>query len=282
VDLYVTGALMVSDGKIYGQPKGSPPYAKQYSPENLRIFVKGSHNVYFGYLGSPIGAALLYAPESDVVQQVSYENTWMGAIIARSMELHAVSASLNGWGGGASGPDSPGTGKLFYDEALRGRKFPVGPAKVTMLMWGRGSQLAAATTTPTTPSTTATPVPTTTPPVGSSGSTVICTELHRQGYMPDAWLEADLGYARAHIEPETLQVYQAWAGPVAHWMQHSPLVTRAVKPLGLAWAQHMAYEMGQSPMDSRLGATLNAIGLPLHRALSKLFVSGHATASIAQ
>jgi len=135
VDLYVTGALMMSHGEIYGQPKGSPPYAKQYSPENLRIFVKGSRRVYCGFLGTPIEAALLYAPESQVVQ-LSYQSTWMGAIIARSMYLWGQGANIGGMFGAVTS-DSPGAGKLFYDEALRGRKFQVGPAKVTTLVWNR-------------------------------------------------------------------------------------------------------------------------------------------------
>ena len=63
VDLYVTKRFSVPNGSLYGQPEGSRPFAKNYSPENLRIFVKGDNDILFGF-GPGVGAAMLYAPTS--------------------------------------------------------------------------------------------------------------------------------------------------------------------------------------------------------------------------
>jgi len=68
--------------------------------------------------------------------------------------------------GSASGPDSPGAGKLFYDEVLRGRKFQVGPAKVTTLVWNRSA--ATAQNTPPMVEPLPSPPPVTTPVGGCS------------------------------------------------------------------------------------------------------------------
>lgn len=101
---------------------------------------------------------------------------------------------------------------------------------------------------------------------------VICTELHRQGYLPTAWFEADMAFGRAYADGRTFAVYHAWARPVVRAMQRSALVTQLVRPFALAWAKHMAYVMGAGSEDSLLGRWLVDVGLPLHRALGAFLV----------
>lgn len=98
---------------------------------------------------------------------------------------------------------------------------------------------------------------------------IICTELNRQGYLPARWLEADLAYANRYIDDDTVRAYHAWATPVVHGMQRSRVITQLVRPFGVAWAQHMAYVMGASAQDNRLGRALNALGVPLNQAIGK-------------
>lgn len=100
---------------------------------------------------------------------------------------------------------------------------------------------------------------------GGPGKGAICTELHRQGYMPpEVWL-ADEAHVRvlAAQNPTMVPGYQMWARPLARLMRRSPLVTSCIRPMGLAWAQEMAYRQGVVEKSSWLGRLLMAVGIPL-------------------
>ncbi len=74
--------------------------------------------------------------------------------------------------------------------------------------------------------------------------TVICTELHRQGLMSDEIYRADQ-IAGQRIMQENIYAfmgYYVWARHVARWMKSSPLLTKIIKPFGLAWARNIAGE----------------------------------------
>ena len=71
------------------------------------------------------------------------------------------------------------------------------------------------------------------------------------------------------IDRATLTGYQRWATPVVTLMQRSQLASALVKPLALAWAQHMAYVMGATDQDTLLGRLLNTVGVPLNRGLGQ-------------
>jgi hypothetical protein len=111
---------------------------------------------------------------------------------------------------------------------------------------------------------------------GSGGTTVsdtgsvVCTELHRQGLMSDEWYAADSKYGRTKIDSDTMAGYHSWGIPLAKAMRESPTLTAIVKPLGLAWAEHMAYEMGATQEDNALGATMQAVGVPINRFIGQV------------
>ena len=76
-----------------------------------------------------------------------------------------------------------------------------------------------------------------------------------------------MAFGRAYADEATFALYHAWGKPVVAGMQRSPALTQLVRPLGVAWAQHMAYVMGATDRDNPLGRWLAAVGLPLHQAL---------------
>ena len=94
--------------------------------------------------------------------------------------------------------------------------------------------------------------------------------LYAQGLIPHAWYQADSAYAATHIDAATNASYRTWAEPLTRLMQHSHTFTHLVRPFGAAWAQHMAYVMGQAEQDSFLGRLLNTLGVPLNRWLGRV------------
>ena len=105
---------------------------------------------------------------------------------------------------------------------------------------------------------------------GMGGGKVICTELYRQGLLPEGIYRSDQLYGRTIVSPAALKVYHLWGEPTARLMQKSPLVTAIVRPLATAWAEHMAYEMGLTESDNMLGRILRMTFLPLHEALGSI------------
>jgi len=76
---------------------------------------------------------------------------------------------------------------------------------------------------------------------GLFGKKVICTELHRQGYMSDETYAKDSAYGKL-LPIETLVGYHFWAIPVVNLMKKSSLATTIIKPFALSWAKHIAGE----------------------------------------
>jgi len=109
--------------------------------------------------------------------------------------------------------------------------------------------------------------------ISDAVGTVICTELYRQGIMPDDIFEADKAFGVA-VEPETMAGYHLWGIPAANLMKRSKLFTWAIKPFGMAWANHMAGN------ENILGAVLMKIGIPvcnfLGRSISRKVEVTHA------
>jgi hypothetical protein len=97
-------------------------------------------------------------------------------------------------------------------------------------------------------------------PTNSNGfGTVICTELHRQGFYSDKIYQADMTYgAFMKINhPEVYWGYRLWADPVVKLMKKSPLFTRMIALIAVPWAKNMAGE------DNFLGALISAVGEPI-------------------
>jgi hypothetical protein len=107
--------------------------------------------------------------------------------------------------------------------------------------------------------------------LGGFRATVICTELHRQGLMPDEIREADERFGRmiSATSPETMLGYHYWAIPIVKLMQKSRLFTKIVWAVARPWAYHMAYEMGTLEKDNLLGKVLMKIGAFISRAIGK-------------
>lgn len=100
----------------------------------------------------------------------------------------------------------------------------------------------------------------------TGGMTVICTELHRQGYISDAIVEMDESYGRRIRKSDPLVYigYMVWAPTVVGWMQKSKIVTSIVASLGVPWAKDMAYD------GSSLGKLINKIGSKICRTIGKV------------
>lgn len=77
-----------------------------------------------------------------------------------------------------------------------------------------------------------------------TGITVICGELHRQGYMPSGLYAKDAAYGD-FLTKNNIHViigYQFWAIPVVKLMRKSKLFTKLMAIPALKWAKHIAGE----------------------------------------
>lgn len=93
-------------------------------------------------------------------------------------------------------------------------------------------------------------------PQGMFG-TVICTELHKQGYMSDETYAKDSAYGKLLLI-ETIVGYHFWAIPVVNLMKKYNIVTTMIKPFALSWAKHIAGEK-----KSMFGYLCQFIGEPV-------------------
>ena len=112
----------------------------------------------------------------------------------------------------------------------------------------------------------------------AGGDTVICAELHRQGYMPKHILDYDSAYRKKHITIEEYIGYRLFADPVVGRMRESRLTTLAIKPFALSWAYTMANKMDKSIKVNLLrrlvGSLILLIGLPYCRHKSHSALKG--------
>lgn len=102
---------------------------------------------------------------------------------------------------------------------------------------------------------------------GGFMGTVICTELHRQGYFSDETLEKEKEYGLWLIEndPEVYLGYRMWADSVVKLMQKSELFSFVVACVATPWASYVAGNC------NLVGMTINAIGAPMCKLVYKLF-----------
>jgi hypothetical protein len=93
-------------------------------------------------------------------------------------------------------------------------------------------------------------------------ASVICTELNRQGFLPEKWLEADSRFG-ARMPSVVMDGYHVWAKPVVRMMQKSERVTKVVNTIAQPWAQEMAHIEGVEEEGSVVGKVLMVIGIPI-------------------
>lgn len=100
---------------------------------------------------------------------------------------------------------------------------------------------------------------------GGGGITVICTELHRQGFLADEVIEADREFGKLMREnyPQVMIGYWTLAMPVVALMQKSKVFTHIVALFAKPWAHHMAHLMGLKKTDNLFGKAIMSIGKPL-------------------
>ena len=101
-----------------------------------------------------------------------------------------------------------------------------------------------------------------------SGMSVICTELHRQGYISDEVIKKDTEFGKFlyFYDPCVLLGYQIWASHVATWMSKSKLLTKLIAPMGAAWAENIA-----ETRPNFLGKFILAVGIPLCRVIGSFY-----------
>ena len=92
--------------------------------------------------------------------------------------------------------------------------------------------------------------------------TVICTELHRQGLIPEEWYKVDqkVGQKFWHSDPEVMLGYLSWGVPVAKLMAKSKIVTFLAKGLALKWAQEMYAQECKPELSTSAGRALCKYG----------------------
>ena len=95
--------------------------------------------------------------------------------------------------------------------------------------------------------------------------TVICTELHRQGFMPIEAYIADASYGRRMEKnhPEAVQMYRYLSQPVVTAMRASRGFTMLVSRMTMPWRRHMEFVEGLADEDDQIGRWIVLIALPL-------------------
>ncbi len=104
---------------------------------------------------------------------------------------------------------------------------------------------------------------------------VICSELNRQGYMPYKDMIASEEYSFRHIDKATKLGYHYWAKTFVKMMAKDKEVTNKIKPIGLAWGEHMAYEGGVRDQDNDIGILLNELYIPLNKEIGEYLIENN-------
>jgi len=100
---------------------------------------------------------------------------------------------------------------------------------------------------------------------------VICTEMHRQGFFNDTIMKADIEFGRKMRREDTFVYYGylAWAPKLVKVMQRNDvigrLISRIVSFFAVPWAKQMAYEMGYIKKGTMLGTLIMNGGIPICR-----------------
>jgi hypothetical protein len=98
---------------------------------------------------------------------------------------------------------------------------------------------------------------------GLFDGSVVCTELNRQGYIPDEVLFLE-GIARVwYIDNQTYNGYLNIFSPVVELMKKSKLITQIIRPFGVSVAYELASRVSTKYKPSLLGKFVLSIGLPL-------------------
>lgn len=108
----------------------------------------------------------------------------------------------------------------------------------------------------------------------SNEGKIICTELHRQGYMPDFIYEMDSKFGDIMLQknPEVMYGYWIWAQLIVNKLKKSKSFSKFVyKYFVKDWSEYMAYEMGVLPKQNYKGKFLHKFGEKFSILVYKLF-----------
>lgn len=105
---------------------------------------------------------------------------------------------------------------------------------------------------------------------GGGGSKIICSYLHEIGLMDYHTFFEDQKFG-AHLkrtDPDVLNGYHLWAGPIVGMMKRYPWAVRVVFRLAMPWARHIA-SLARGGGGNTWGMILLTIGIPICRWLGK-------------
>lgn len=110
---------------------------------------------------------------------------------------------------------------------------------------------------------------------GGGGGKIICTELHRQGYISDKVIKLDAEFGKKYrkFHMEAYEGYLIIAIPIVGLMKRNSLFTKVISIVVKPWSSYMANSMDNSIQGSKLGYVINKIGiliLPFVYKISKL------------
>lgn len=111
-----------------------------------------------------------------------------------------------------------------------------------------------------------------------SFSKIVCTELNRQGHLPDEILAKDSECRQKYIPFNVYTGYLTLFGPVVALMRRSKIFTNIVRPFGVATAREMASRVDPNIRGNWLGKTILKIGVPLCGAVGNVVLTALKTA----
>jgi len=93
------------------------------------------------------------------------------------------------------------------------------------------------------------------------GGTYICTALYEMGDMKKYIYKYDQIYGK-RVDPNVYKGYCVWGKYVATKMRNKGIVYKIVKPLALAWAKQMAYDLskGRYGKNSKIVKVISKVG----------------------
>ena len=96
---------------------------------------------------------------------------------------------------------------------------------------------------------------------GGGGPTYICTALYEMGDMKKYIYKYDQVYGK-RVDPNVYRGYCVWGKYVATKLRHKGIVYKIAKPLALAWAKQMAFDLskGKHGKNSKVVKVISTIG----------------------
>ncbi|NCP67913.1 hypothetical protein GW756_03950 [bacterium] len=97
-------------------------------------------------------------------------------------------------------------------------------------------------------------------PEPTSG-TVICTHYNQKGLLSDELYEFEKAYGKS-VNPDLYAGYLFWATPFVAWLEKNEWADPIVAPLVNAWANEVAFQMGEKEKGNLIGRKMMQYGEP--------------------